>query len=391
MRCKWACAMTLAVVGPLTFAAAASASTLGVTTQPSGSTAVPCGGAVIAQGTDDSTTPYHVPAGGGQISQWQTVTTGDTPGTALTFAVLRSAGGSNYTVVGADSETVPNPLPSGGVATYPLATPIQVRAGDTLALYAGGAGVNCYFDGGSTPAGDSLIALTDSSPPPSAGQTITMTGVPSPPTFTLNVAATLGPGLQDAAVTTSGPSRASAGQTALLSSTVTNNGPDEAPITFRDTVPPGMTIDSAVAGGGSCSVSSQTVTCTISGLATGQSAPVAVVATPSSPGSYTNNVSVAPPSGWTDPNTANSSASATFNVGLSLPAKCVVPKLKAASSSLAKTVLTDLGCRVKTTKAHSNSVRKGSVVKTKPGHGTYPYHKRITVVISSGPRKRHHK
>jgi uncharacterized repeat protein (TIGR01451 family) len=386
MRCKLACAMAAAAVGPLAFAAAASASTLGITSQPSGSTTFGCTGAVIAQGTDDSTTPYHVPAGGGQISQWQTVTTGDTPGAALTFAVLRSAGSGNYTVVGADSETIPNPLPSGGVASYSLSPPIQVQSGDTLALYAG-SGVQCYFEGGSTPVGNSLIALADSSPPPSAGQTVTMMGTPSPPGFTLNLAATLGPGIQDAAVTTTGPSGASAGQAALFSSTVTNNGPGGRAITFTDTVPSGMTIDSAVAGSGSCSVSGQTVTCTISGLATGQSAPVAVVATPSSPGSYTNRVSVAPPSGATDPNTANNSASATLNVGLSLPAKCVVPKLKGASSSLAKRVLKDLGCKVKTTKAHSNSVRKGSVVKTKPGPGKYPYRKRITLAVSSGPKK----
>lgn len=349
MRCKLACAIAAAVVGPLAFAAAASASTLGITSPPSGSTGGACGPEVIAQATDDSTTPYHVPATGGQITQWQTVTTGETPGAALTFAVLRAGGGGGYTVVGADSETVPNPLPSGGVATYPLSTPIQVQGGDTLALYSASAGVKCYFFGGSTPAGDSLIALTDSSPPPSAGQTITMTGVPSGPQFTLNVAATLTPGTEDAAVTTTpGPSGASAGQAALLSSTVTNNGPGASPITFTDTVPSGMTIDSALAAGGSCSVSGQTVTCTLSGLARGQSAPVAVVVTPSSPGSYENNVSVAPPSGTTDPNTANNTASATLNVVLSLPAKCVVPKLKGASSSLAKTVLKDLGCKVKT-------------------------------------------
>jgi uncharacterized repeat protein (TIGR01451 family) len=383
--------MAVAALGPLTFAAAASASTLGITSQPSGSSPNACGGPVIAQNTDDSTTPYHVPASGGRITQWQTVTTGETPGAPLTFAVLRAAGGGNYTVVGADSETVPNPLPSGGVATYPLSTPIQVQAGDTLALYSSSTGVNCYFNGGSTPPGDTLIALTDSSPPPSAGQTLTLLG-PSPAGYTMNVAATLAPGIQDAAVTTTaGPSGASAGQAALFSSTVTNNGPGVAPITFTDTVPSGMTIDSAVAGSGSCSVSGQTVTCTTTGLASGQSAPVAVVATPSSPGSYTNNVSVAPPTGATDPNTANNSASATLNVGLSLPAKCVVPKLKGGSRSLATTVLKDLGCKVKTTKAHSSSVRKGSVLKTKPGPGTYSYHKLITLVISSGPKKKHHK
>jgi hypothetical protein len=380
--------MGVALIGPLTLSAAASASTLGITSQPSGSTADACMGAVIAQRTDDSSTPYHVPASGGQITQWQTITTGDTAGAPLTFAVLRALGGGNYTVVGADSETIPNPLPAGGVATYPLSTPIQVQAGDTLALYAAGSGVKCYFLGGSTPTGDTLIALGDPSPPPSAGQTISMMGTPSPPGFTMNVAASLSPGQEDAAVTTTAaPFGTSTGQPALLSSTVTNNGPGQAPITFTDAVPSGMTIDAALAGDGSCSVGGQTVTCTTGELASGQSTTVAVIATPASPGTYTNHVSVAPPSGATDANPANNSASATLTVARTSPAKCVVPRLKGAPTRLAKTVLKDLGCRVKAARAHSSSVRKGSVIKTKPGPGKYSYKKRITLVISAGPKK----
>jgi len=273
---------------------------------------------------------------------------------------------------------------------YPLSTPISVQAGDTLALYATSGSVHCYFSAGSTPIGDVLAALTDSSPPPTQGQSLAPSTT-SPAGFTLNVAATLVQ-QEDAAVTaTAGPLGANAGQAALLSSTVTNSGPASGAITFTDTVPSGLTIDSAVAGNGSCSTSGQTVTCTINGLASGQSAPVDVVVTPRLPGTFTNRVSVAVGSGLTDANTANNTAAATLSVGLALPAKCVVPSLKGVASGTAKTVLTALGCKVKTVRAHSRSVHKGSVITTKPGAGTYAYQRTITLTVSSGPKKKKHR
>jgi hypothetical protein len=390
MRAKLSCGVAAAVLGLLVFAATAAANgtTLGITAQPSGSSASACGSDVIGQNTDDPATPYHVPAGGGTITQWQTVTTGETPGAPLTFAVLRATSGGNFAVVGADSETIPNPLPSSGVATYTLPAPISVQAGDTLALYSTSSGVDCYFFHGSTPAGDSVFAATDASPPPSAGQTLTVPSA-SPGDYTTNLAATLVQ-QDDAAVSTSaGPSGASAGQASLLASTVINDGPASAAITFTDGVPGGLAIDSAVGGDGTCSVSGQTVSCEISGLGAGQSAPVDVVVTPSSPGTYVNRVSVAVAPGVTDPDAANNSASATLSVGRSVPAKCVVPRLKGATRSFARTLLKDLGCQVRTRHAHSKSVRKGSVVKTKPGPGSYAYQRTVMLVVSSGPKKRH--
>lgn len=391
MRSKLASAAAAAVLCPLVFAAAANATTLGITSQPSSSSTGTCNSSVaFGQLAQDPSTPYMVPSGGGMITQWQTVVAGaDTAGASLEFVVLRPTG-SEYTVVGTDTEALPNPLPAAGsLVSFPLATPISVEPGDTLGLYSAAVGTNCYFGSGSTPAADEITALGFTSPPAS-GDTSTFSS-PAPFTSVIDVAATLLPGSMDAAVTsTAGPSGASAGQAAVLSSTVTNNGPGTSPITFTDTVPSGMTIDFVVAGNGTCSSAGQTVTCTISGLSVGQSAPVAVVVTPSSPGSYTNGVSVVPASGTTDPNTANNSASATLNVGVSLPAKCVVPKLKGVASGTARMVLKDLGCKVKTARSHSKSIRKGSVVKSRPGAGTYAYQKTITLVVSSGPKKKHH-
>jgi hypothetical protein len=373
-------------------AASASASTLGITSQPSSSSPGACNSSVaFGQAAQDPSTPYFVPAGGGMITQWEhVVAAGDTAGAPLEFVVLRPAA-AEFTVVGTDTEALPTPLPAAGsLVTFTLATPISVQAGDTLGLYSSSTGAECYFDGSSVPGGDDITALGFTPTPPTTGETSTFSS-PAPFASVIDVAATLGPITQDAAVTTTaGPSGASAGQAALLASTVTNNGPGTGPITFTDVVPAGMTVDAAVAGGGTCAASGQTVTCSVA-LGSGQSGPVDVVVTPSSPGSYTNHASVVVGTNATDPNTANNSASATLSVGLSLPAKCVVPRLKGVASGVAKTVLKDLGCRVRVSHAHSRSVHKGSVIKTKPGQGTYAYRRVITLVVSSGPKKKHHK
>jgi hypothetical protein len=212
----------------------------------------------------------------------------------------------------------------------------------------------------------------------------------------VDVAATFAPSNEDAGVTTSaGPANAAVGRSALLSSTVGNGGPGIDPITFADKVPAGLTIDSAAAGDGTCSTSGQTVTCRINGLPVGQSVPVDVVVTPSAAGTYANSVSVAVAAGTTDPNTSNNTASATLTVGPAVsavsPVKCVVPKLKGTPSGIAKTVLKELGCKVKLTRRHSSTVHKGLVIKTKPGAGTYANLKTVTLIVSSGPKKKHHK
>jgi uncharacterized protein DUF11/PASTA domain-containing protein len=197
---------------------------------------------------------------------------------------------------------------------------------------------------------------------------------------------------------------------ALLSSTVTNNGSATQPITFTDLVPAGMTVDSAGAGGGLCSTSGQTVTCTISDLAVGQSEPVDVLVTPSAAGSYTNAVSVALPVDDNDPDLSNNSASAGLSVApapvppssggpppVSPPpvtpsgqtSHCIVPKLKGVSGSFAKIVLEDLGCKVTIKHKHSR-IHKGDVIGTSPGAGTYAEQTTIIVKVSSGKKKKKH-
>jgi Domain of unknown function DUF11/PASTA domain len=373
----------------LAFCGVAGATTLGTTTQPSGSTASKCF-AVIGQLTSDPSTPYQVPAPGGQITQWSTNTSGDTAGAPLVMAVLRPTGGTNVSVVGSDPEVLPTPLPPSNVATFTLAHPITANPGDTLALYsqALSSGPTCYWSGGTTPTGDGLFAASDASVP-FAGQSLNYGTDVSGGGFTLDLSANLVQDEDAGVTTTAGPSNAAAQRPALLSSTVSNAGPGTEPITFVDHVPSGLSINSASAGNGTCSTSGQTVTCTISGLGAGQSVPVNVVVTPAASGTYSNSVSVSVP--ITDTNAANNTATATLAATAPAPTpKCVVPKLKNTPSKVAKTVLKDLGCKVKTSKAHSKSVRKGNVIKTKPGAGTHPFGTTVKVQVSSGPSKKKH-
>jgi hypothetical protein len=205
MQRTLACLAGSTAVALFAFTGVANASTvtLGVTTPPTGSTLFQCFASpgfvtpdVVIQLTQDPTTPYFVPAGGGMITSWSTNTIGDTAGARLTFVVLspkghKAAPTTTYSVVGADTETLPNPLPVSGVASFDLSTPIAAKGGDTLGLYDGSDSQTCYFAQGSTPAGDSVAPLLDSTAP-AAGQTLSTDPVgPTHGGYTLDVGATL--------------------------------------------------------------------------------------------------------------------------------------------------------------------------------------------------------
>ena len=193
---------------------------------------------------------------------------------------------------------------------------------------------------------------------------------------------------QDPSVTTSvGSSKAKAGSPALLSSTVASGGPASGPVQFTDQVPAALTVVSATAGSGTCSVSGQTVSCTITRLTTGQSAPVNIIVTPSKAGNFANSVTVAAGHGLIETNPANNTASATVHVAPK--SRCTVPKLKGTPVKVAKRVLKLLSCKPgKVAHAHSSAVGKGQVIKTKPKAGTYVAGTVVKLQVSSGPKKK---
>ena len=124
-RLAYTAALVAALLVP---AAPASAdTTLGLTAKPGGTGNGSCTSSqILAQITDDPSSPYIVPAGGGFVTQWQTETASDTPGSTLTFAVLHPTGPGTYKVLEADSRTIATPLPASGTASFTLTTPVAV-------------------------------------------------------------------------------------------------------------------------------------------------------------------------------------------------------------------------------------------------------------------------
>jgi hypothetical protein len=392
MRVKVARVVALAATCSFVFAGSAGALTLGTTVAPAGGffpfLCVPSD--VLAQVSDDPSTPFIVPAGGGRITQWSTNTLVDTNGNPLTFVVMRPGSGAD-TVVAADTESVST---SGITDTFTLPTPITVSGGEILGLYSSdtsNTGPTCAWGAG--PNGDSLNAFSAPSPP-AAAQSLSIDSTfmgPTPGTFELNLAANLAVTADVGVANAAAPASMTLGNYAVLSSTVADAGPGSDTVTFSDVVPPGLTVVLAEAGSGSCVNSGQFVTCSIGRLSPGQFVPVNIVVKPTTTGTFTNPASVQlAPTGDTDPNSSNNSSSATLTVqSAPVAPTCVVPKLQGQKLAFAKRLLGLLGCKAgSVTHAHSSSVARGKVIKTKPGAGTYAAGRRIALVISSGPKKR---
>jgi hypothetical protein len=385
------------VVGALAVmpSAAGASLVLGSTAEPSGAATGGCGGGddVVFESASDPSTQWEVPAPGGFITAWQVDATGASSEGAETLVVFRANSFlpyiDGYTVIATDTETLPFTLPAGDLVTFTVAGPIPVQGGDLLGLAGPGTGAPCTFGGGQTPLDDYGYGLT-SSVPPSAGETLKPEGGTYPTEGeVLNLAVTIAQ-QQDVAVSASaGPAGASAGGLAQLSAAVTNHGPATEPIDVADTVPAGLAITSAVAGGGSCTIAGQRVTCTVTGLAVGASAAVVITVVPKAAGVYPNTVSVASPAGEPDPTPADNTATATLSVSSgsgSGPQRCVVPSLAGTPAAVAKRVLKLLGCAAgRQTRLASRKVPKGAVISTRPGAGRYPRGKIVSLRVSSGP------
>ena len=167
------------------------------------------------------------------------------------------------------------------------------------------------------------------------------------------------------------PASITAGGLSEFLFTISNNGLASEPVTFTDTVPGGLSIISAVAGSGSCTVAGQQVTCTTTGLKPGSNAPVAILVSAPAAGSYPDTASVAlANTALADPNSANNSASTTLTVAAPAPPACQTLKLARFPLAIAKTVLPALHCKVgKVTLKASRTVHKGLVISTNPGAG----------------------
>jgi|GEM_PF-2703931 len=386
---------------------------LGSTAIPAGAGAFPCfaGGFLAASGSDPST-PYDVPAPGGTITGWSVATRDATTGGPETLLVLRPLPGGGYAVVGVDAQTLPNPLPLGS-AHFSVATPIAVQGGELLGLYSTVAVTGCAYSGGAIPSAFTL-AGAPTVLPPAVGSTLTP--IFSGPSQRLNLAVEL---TQEQDLSLSGgvaPASAVAGGVAAFSFEVANRGPGAGAISFSDTVPDGLGVLSAVAGGGSCAVAGQQVTCALDGLAAGASTPVTIVVSAPTAGSFANSANVS--SSLTDPSPGDARVDATLTVvapasgggggggattappgggggagaggGTGAAAvPCTTIALKGATLKLAKRVIAALHCKVgKVTRKASRTVRKGLVISTSPGAGkTLAAGSAVKLTTSSGKPK----
>ena len=390
-RCIFS-ASAIALVLALSPTAGADTTTLGNIVEPVGATAVDCNalGEPVVIAAD--TSAYTVGSAGSVVASWSVNATGDGGATETLYAL--SPDGATYTVVGTDTETIPASIPASGTVTFTPAKPILTQAGDTFGVSTTGSGhAYCAWD--STDTTDEGVVLLGSGA--IAGQSLLPyqggVGGPYVQGLRVDLAVTLGPGVEDVAVsTTTGPNNPVVGSEALLSSSVTNDGPIAGPTTFTDAVPAGLAIDAVAAAGGTCATAGQTVTCSFAGLAVGASAPVEIVVTPGAAQSYSNTVSVADADGATDPNPANNSATAVLlsaaAAPASLPRACVAANLKGLSEKVVKRLLPSLGCRLgKVKKAGSKTVAKGDVISLNPGSGSHPAGTKVTLTVSSGKPK----
>ncbi|MGH8398535.1 MAG: Ig-like domain-containing protein [Gammaproteobacteria bacterium] len=113
---------------------------------------------------------------------------------------------------------------------------------------------------------------------------------------------------------TASPAIVSLGQQVTLNATVTNTDLQATAynVSLTDILPAGLTYLGASAAGGSCSVSGQTVSCTLASLAPGAVWQPAITIKVATAGTYSDTASIT--SNQPDPNTANDSASVTISM-----------------------------------------------------------------------------
>jgi hypothetical protein len=384
LRGKLGTAASLAAFGALVAVTPAQALTLGSTGFTGATNTGACnsmGLVAVAQTGTDAAFDYAVPSGGGEITSWSFATLGATASSPYGFLVVRPSG-AGYTIVGGDNETVPTSVPA--IATFSLPTPILVQAGDLLgAVLEPTDTVPCLLQGGTTSAADVYSGGTTTGATGSAvglGQLGNL-GV-------INVSANLVQSEDVAIAQRAVPASVTAGGDGVFVVNATDAGPGSGPVTVTDTVPAGLSIISAVAGSGTCTVSGQTVSCSV------PSAPgtLAIVVSATAAGTYAN---VATATGTlTDPNPANNSSSSSLAVTAPLvqnPApKCHTASLTGTPLKVAKAVVGTLGCKVgKLTTKASKSVPKGDVISTSPGAGkTLALGTKVAIVSSSGKPKK---
>src|SRR5439155_790485 len=237
----------------------------------------------------------------------------------------------------------PDPVSAGGTLTYTLtvsnagpSTATSVSVTDTLPAgvtfqSASGAGWTCSGTNASVTCTRASLAPTGGTPStitivvtaPSEGGTITNTAAvsaatsdPNPANNTATASTTVTASADLTIIKNDEPDAVSAGGTLTYTLTVSNGGPSTATsVSVTDTLPAGVTFQSASGTGWTCSGTNASVTCTRASLAPTGGTPstiTIVVTAPNEGGTIINTAAVS--AATSDPNPANNTATASTTV-----------------------------------------------------------------------------
>jgi hypothetical protein len=355
---------------------------------------------VIAQLTGDPAAPYVVPADG-QITEWNTnqSQSGFVAGTQLGLVVLRAGQQGSYKVVGLDLQTLPVPLPPDGIASFQIANPIKVAAGDLLGLWSPNTVPPACEYLGQFAASDSAIVLGPLLSVLFPGQVVPVEGSQIFASFLLDMAATLV------------PSTRGRGRQHHRRARQRDRGSAGRPVLDRDQRGFGRSADHVHRHGPRGArdrfrrgrVRRVRGDCADGDLHDQRSRARAERARghrrdahrrrelPERGEGCRHGADVGP-----ERRQRHGVSSAVGGAGSCI--RCAnyagdalrVPALGRIPAPFARRVLGLLGCRVGAARrVHSKTVAKGNVIRSTPGAGTYSAGRVVTLQVSSGPVKRH--
>ncbi len=225
-------------------------------------------------------------------------------GELITYTLsVHNAGPSSATAV-----QVTDNLPAG--AAFDSATPSQGSCTEAAGIVTCALGTLAYD-------GDATIEIKVRQPNPgtSTNQASVSTTVSDPNSAndSASTDTTVDPAADLSLTKSDSPDPVMEGEQLTYTLTVANSGPQDAPaVQLTDTLPAGVTFDSATPSQGTCAESAGTVTCELGTVANGASADVQINVTPQGPGTITNQATVT--SGVADPDSGDRSASAETTV-----------------------------------------------------------------------------
>ena len=203
---------------------------------------------------------------------------------------------------GASGVEVTDELPAG--AQFESATPSQGDCNEDLEIVTCALGTLAPGAGGTV---DVVVTRNATGSITNEASVTSETPDPNPGDNSASAETSITPAADLALSKTAEPDPVLAGTQLTYSLEIVNTGPQSATgVQVIDTLPPGVTYDSATPSQGSCSQSSGTVTCGLGTITNGQSATVEIKVRPQNPGSVLNQASVT--SDVADPDLQNNEA-----------------------------------------------------------------------------------